>query len=85
MYKTKGQPYWEIETPQEIQTDKFWLTYYPEAGRLQIATLWQSQDGLQRGKTVTLAVEDLAAHPEACTLFRTVLDKAEGQKETVRG
>ncbi len=36
-------------------------------------------------KTVTLAVEDLAAHPEACALFRTVLDRAKGQKETVHG
>lgn len=80
-----GNAYWETETPQEIRTDKVWLTYFPEAGRCQIATLWQNQDGPQRGKTVTLAVEDLAAHPEACAVLRQFLTTVEDQGEVSHG
>ena len=68
MYKRR--PYWEEETPQEILTDKIWLTYYPGAGRLQIATVWKNQDGPQHGKTVTMAAEDIAAYPEACAIIQ---------------
>jgi hypothetical protein len=32
-----SQPYWEKEKPQEVKTDKLWFSYYPVAGKLQIA------------------------------------------------
>ena len=77
--------YWETETPHEIRTDKVWLTYFPKAGRCQIATVWHNHEGPQRGKTVTLAVEDLAAHPEACAVLRQFLTAVEDQGEVSHG
>jgi hypothetical protein len=39
-----SQPYWEKEKPQEVKTDKLWFSYYPVAGKLQIAAYFPKDD-----------------------------------------
>lgn len=50
-------------------TEKLILSYYPEAGRLQISRRWDNEQGPQRGKTVTLDSEDLQLNPEVLNLL----------------
>jgi hypothetical protein len=70
----KAKPYWEQETPTEAKTARVWATWFPQAGRLQLAVLWRDEDGApQRGRTVTLAVEDWASHPEAVAVLEAFL------------
>jgi hypothetical protein len=66
----RGTAYWETEIPQVIKSGKLCLSYFPTAGRLQISQLY-GQD--QRGRTVTLNLEDLRQHPEAAELFKLAL------------
>ncbi|TDA70640.1 MAG: hypothetical protein D9V47_00060 [Clostridia bacterium] len=75
----RGQPYWEREKPQEAQTDRIALSYYPQAGKLQISLLWPDRETgeKRRGRTVTLDQEDLALHPEARALLADFLEAAE--------
>lgn len=62
--------YWELERPLDARTARNWATWFPQAGRLQLAVLWRDEDGMpQRGKTVTLRVEDWAEHPDAVALL----------------
>jgi hypothetical protein len=70
----RGRPYWEAEVPAESRTRRTWLTWFPEAGRLQAATVWRDDAGPHRGKTVTLAVEDLARYPDAVALLSAFLE-----------
>src|SRR5690606_12634005 len=70
--------YWEAETPEETQTEKVFLAYFPKAGKLQISRAFRGEDGeLRRGKTAVLDAEDLALHPEARELVRRFLDEAQ--------
>lgn len=74
----RGERYWEQETPQDSRTGKVWLSYFPQAGKLQVSTIWHGEDGPKRGKTVTLDVEGLALHNEARGLLsRFVMDAVE--------
>ncbi len=69
-----SRKYWEGETPREARSPKLWASYFPEAGKLQLARVWKDEDGnAQRGKTTTLDREDLAAHPDVRTLLEAFL------------
>lgn len=71
----RGPAYWERERPQEAQTDRIALAYYPQAGKLQISLLWRDRETgeKRRGRTVTIDQEDLALHPEAGELLAKVI------------
>ncbi|MEW6459040.1 MAG: hypothetical protein AB1441_08245 [Bacillota bacterium] len=72
----RGEPYWERERPEVVETGRLILSYFKEAGKLQISQAYKDpQTGeLKRGKTVTLDQEDLALHPEARGLLQAALD-----------
>jgi hypothetical protein len=76
----RGDPYWQREKPQEADTGKIRVGFYPEAGKLQISQLFTDRDSgeLRRGKTVSLDQEDLTLHPEALAL---ILEALEGWRE----
>lgn len=77
----KAKPYWEQETPTEARTAKVWATWFPQAGRLQLAVLWHDEIGApQRGRTVTLAVEDWTTHPETVALLEAFLAQVHAQR-----
>ncbi|MDP2859305.1 MAG: hypothetical protein Q8P50_15215 [Bacillota bacterium] len=71
-----GDPYWERERPRETDTAKVRVSYFPEAGKLQIAQLFTDRDTgeAKRGRTVTLDQEDLTLHPAARALILEVLE-----------
>lgn len=75
----RGDRYWEREQPVEARTARTWLTYFPEAGKLQVSQLWTDRETGEprRGKTVTIDSEDLALHPEARELLRRFVEEAE--------
>jgi len=72
----RGEPYWEREKPETVQTGRLILSYYPIAGKLQVSQAFKDRETgeLRRGRTVTLDQEDLALHPEAQELLARVLD-----------
>jgi hypothetical protein len=49
------------------------LSYFPTAGRLQISQVYQKDGQDQRGRTVTLDLEDMALHSEAAELIKLAL------------
>ena len=53
--------------------EKGCVTYFPQAGKLQIAQLYQKDSEDRRGKTVTLDTDDIALHPEARDLILEAL------------
>lgn len=65
----RGDPYWTQERPHVAITEKLILSYYPQAGKLQISQRWDNEHGPQKGKTVTLDSEDLQLAPEALKLL----------------
>jgi tricorn protease-like protein len=69
----RGTAYWETETPQVVKTGKLLLSYFPQAGRLQISQVYQKDGQDQRGRTVTLDLEDMALHSEAAELIKLAL------------
>ncbi|TDA64504.1 MAG: hypothetical protein D9V47_13795 [Clostridia bacterium] len=73
----RGQPYWEREKPQEVKTGRIWLSYYPGAGKLQIAGYFTKDGEDVRTKVVTLNQEDLTLHPAAKALLSDFLTAAE--------
>lgn len=76
--------YWENEVPTEARSPKVWASYFPKAGKLQLARVWKDEDGnAQRGKTTTLDREDLAAHPDVRTLLDAFLASAAADGQTV--
>ena len=77
----KGNRYWEAETPHEAQTKRVWISYFPKAGRLQLASIWRDEDGPHRGKTVTLAIEDIQECSEARMLLTQFLNAIEFPQE----
>jgi len=72
-YRNKD-PYWEREQPREARTRHVLLSYYPAAGKLQIATIFEKDGQTQRAKVVTLDQEDIALHPEARELILEALE-----------
>jgi len=71
----RGEAYWEREKPVEAWTGRACLSYYPQAGKLQVAATFRDPETgeRRRGKVVTLDQEDLALHPEAVELLARVL------------
>lgn len=71
----RGEAYWEREKPVEAATERVVLSYYPQAGKLQVAATFRDRETgeRRRGKVVTLDQEDLALHPEAVALLERVL------------
>jgi hypothetical protein len=69
----RNKPYWELEKPQEVKTDKIWLSYYPAAGKLQIATYFAKDGQDIKAKVVTLDQEDICLHSEARALILSIL------------
>ncbi|MBC7343732.1 MAG: hypothetical protein H5U02_15025 [Clostridia bacterium] len=77
----RGTPYWELEKPEEAQTDRVMFSYYPKAGKLQISALFTDRETgeKRRGKTVTLDMEDMQLYPEARELLSRVITDWGGQ------
>ncbi len=75
----RGDAYWEREVPQEARSGRVWLSWFPQAGKLQISQVWQDRESGEprRGKTITLDVEDLALHPEVRSLLAAFLAAGE--------
>lgn len=71
----KGEAYWETEQPTEVKTKRLWLSYYPNAGKLQIAAYFTKDGEDIRAKVVTLDQEDISLHPEARALILRVLEE----------
>ena len=73
----RGEPYWEKEEPVVAQTEHVALAYYPKVGKLQVSVLYPDKEtGVkQRGKTLTLDMEDFQLHPEARELLAKVLEE----------
>jgi hypothetical protein len=66
-----GEPYWEREQPREARTGRLWLSYFPQAGKLQIRRFWLDRDGRpRRAQGLTLDVEDFAVHLGAVELLQ---------------
>jgi len=63
-----GDRYWEREAPTEVFTGRFALTFYKEAGKLQVSRLYV--DG---GKTVTLDAEEMQLNPAAVDVLKGFL------------
>lgn len=74
----KGTPYWEKEKPKVAMSERLILSYYPQAGKLQISQRWDRDGEPQKGKTITLDSEDLQLAPEALTLLIGVLSDWRG-------
>ncbi len=75
--------YWEEEIPVVVETDKNVLSWYPEAGKLQVANpCWYDDDGRQRvGKTVVIDMEALMKSGnlhQATGIFKEILTRLEG-------
>jgi len=66
---------WLKEKPEEIKTDKLWLSYYRSAGKLQIAHYFSKDGQDTRTKVVTLDQEDLALSSQARGLILRVLEE----------
>jgi hypothetical protein len=75
----KGESYWERETPRTATTGKLILSYFPNAGKLQISQAYQDRETgeTRRGRTVTLDVEDVALHLAAREMLADFLAAAE--------
>jgi len=75
MRRYRGEAYWEREKPLEAWTERAALSYYPQAGKLQVALTYKDRETgeRRRGKVVTLDQEDLITHPEALRLLERVL------------
>jgi len=68
------EKYWEQEEPREAFTNRISVTYYKEAGKLQLSLLYVNGDGeKKRGKTVTLDAEDMQLHPVAVDVIKSFL------------
>ena len=79
----RGVPYWEQETPREAATSRVWLSWFEQAGKLQIAVVYRDRKTgeAMRGQTVTLDVQDMADHPEVLDLLTACL--AQARQESV--
>lgn len=72
-----GSAYWERETPEQAKMARAWLSYYPQAGKLQVSIAYRDRASGEprKGTTVTLDAEDLRQHPEALALLRRVVEE----------
>ena len=66
--------YWDNEPPVIAKTDYNTLTYYAQAGKLQISSRdWTGPDGqTHRGKTVGLDLAAVKASPDAMRIFKNI-------------
>ena len=71
----RGESYWESEEPVVARTERVALSYFSKAGKLQVSILYPDKETgeKQRGKTVTLDMEDFQLHPKAGELLAKVL------------
>ena len=67
--------YWETEKPVEAKTKRLWLSYFPKAGKLQIASYFKKDGQDVRAKVVTIDQEDLQLNPPARKLLLRVLEE----------
>uniref|UniRef100_A0A7C2E2V0 Uncharacterized protein n=1 Tax=Ammonifex degensii TaxID=42838 RepID=A0A7C2E2V0_9THEO len=74
MARRYGEAYWTKEQPIEVKTKRVWLSYFPQAGKLQLATYFKKDGEDIRAKVVTLDQEDIALHPEARDLILRALE-----------
>ena len=72
-----GQRYWETETPEQVDSSRLRLNYYPKAGKLQVSSLYidRKTQEIRPGRTVTLDREDLILHPAAAELLIRALNE----------
>ena len=70
----RGEPYWTREQPLEAATGRVSLSYYPKAGKLQVASLWHRDGETHRGKVVTIDAEDVQLNPDLRKLLARVLE-----------
>ena len=75
-YKT--EPYWLLEKPEKVKTDKLCLSYFPNAGKLQIACYFTKDGQGLQAKVVTIDQEDLALNSQARRLILKVLEEWQG-------
>lgn len=68
--------YWEKEKPIVVRSAKNVLTWYPQAGRLQVSLAdWRDEQGVtHRGKTVTLDVDAMRESDDVNTAIRVTED-----------
>ncbi|MDP2857519.1 MAG: hypothetical protein Q8P50_06005 [Bacillota bacterium] len=73
----RGDAYWQQEAPREADSGKIRVSFFAEAGKLQLSQLYadRASGELVRGKTVTLDQEDMQLHPEAAALVLKVLSE----------
>jgi hypothetical protein len=72
-----NKKYWEIETPETVQTERNFLRYFHQAGRFQVAGVYKDNAGeAKQGKTSTLDLEDLAANPAGLELLQQFINDA---------
>lgn len=67
--------YWKTEKPIEAKTKRIWLSYFPKAGKLQVASYFKKDDQDVRAKVVTLDQEDLQLNPQARKLLLRALEE----------
>ena len=74
----RGVPYWEQEQPRTASTDKLLVSYYPNAGKFQVSTLWKNKKSgeVKPGRTAVLDAAELASNPDALSLLEAFLNQA---------
>ena len=73
----RGTPYWETEQPQVADSKKVRLSYYSQAGKMQVSQVWQDKatGELRKGRTITLDQEDMQLHPETLKLLEKIIQE----------
>ncbi len=71
-----GEKYWEREKPRVASSPRVMLSYFEQAGKLQISKAYKDRETgeLRRGRTVTIDCEDVQLNPEVRQLLERVLE-----------
>ncbi len=74
----RGAKYWEQEQPRTASTDKLLVSYYPNAGKFQVSTLWKNKKSgeVKPGRTAVLDAAELASNPDTLSLLEAFLNQA---------
>lgn len=74
----RGPRYWEQEQPRTASTEKLLVSYYPNAGKFQVSTLWKDKESgeVKPGRTAVLDAGELATNPDALILLEAFLNQA---------
>lgn len=78
-----NKPYWETEKPVTERTGRIIVSYYPVAGKLQVASYILIGQEVRRQKVVVFDGKDLQKHPEAARLLlQAISEMASFNRET---